>query len=88
MINPGFERGDFSGWTLVGDTTGSHVDTVNVHSGLYAAALSSRIGGTLSQTLSTVTGSSYTLSFWLANDGVRGNAFEILWNGTLVAFFS
>ncbi len=43
--------------------------------------------GTLSQTVATTAGQTYTLSFWLQNDGSSGgNDFKAMWNGqTLVS---
>ncbi|HEY4283699.1 MAG TPA: hypothetical protein VGM62_11605 [Chthoniobacterales bacterium] len=97
VVNPGFETGSFSGWTLV-DTSGlSNVgsDPLFAHSGTYHANLGtnpvppgpSNIGS-LSQNLLTSPGSLYNLSFWLAND-VDPNlspvtTFSVFWNGVSV----
>ena len=37
--------------------------------------------GTLSQTIATTAGQTYTLSFWLQNEGSGGNDFAAIWNG-------
>ena len=43
--------------------------------------------GTLSQTIATTAGKTYTLSFWLQNDAPGANDFKALWNGqTLLSF--
>jgi hypothetical protein len=75
--NGGFETGDFTGWTLVGNTTGSGniynaVESSSsgysvVHSGSYGAFLGDTQVATLSQALSTVPGQYYLLSLWFDN---------------------
>jgi uncharacterized repeat protein (TIGR03803 family) len=71
--NGSFASGSFSGWTPGGDTSytfvGSALDWPDyVYSGAYAALLgTSGAEGTLSQTFSTVPGTSYLISFWLDN---------------------
>jgi hypothetical protein len=93
--NGGFETGNFTGWTLVGDT----VDTENidnsaenstypgvVHSGIYGALLG-QFGylATLTQVLPTVANQKYLLSFWLENYVSGGTQlFRADWNGTNV----
>jgi hypothetical protein len=85
--NGGFETGDFTGWTLVGDPTDNLVDDglyITPHSGNYAAALGEAGElAWLSQTLPTFGGQPYLLSFWLASpDGETPNVFTAAWNGT------
>ena len=86
--NGGFEMGDFTGWNLNGD--GYDVNYVDSspqhppHSGAYCALLGEMYSlAYLSQTLATVAGQQYLLSFWLAND-YRGtpDIFQASWNGT------
>ncbi len=92
--NGGFETGDFTGWTLVGDTViGNWVYNIVstddyypglVHSGYYGAFLGE--GGslaTLSQTLVTIPNQRYLVSCWLDNptNGL-GQQFSASWNGT------
>ncbi|MSU62813.1 MAG: hypothetical protein EXS31_10520 [Pedosphaera sp.] len=58
-------------------------DTEFVHSGAYGAFLSqTALLGSLSQTLPTVAGQKYLISFWMDNP-VRGtpNQFRVSWNG-------
>jgi subtilase family serine protease len=88
--NGGFETGDFTGWTLVGE--GGNVNFVDSgsyitpHSGSYAAALG-EVGttlATLSQTLATSVGQTYLLSLWLDSPNVNSstpNKFTVAWNG-------
>jgi hypothetical protein len=73
VSNPGFETGDFSGWTLSGvdsapddSPTYYGVDMIDAHSGTYGAYFGP-VGGVLdlSQTPSTVAGTRYTIGFWL-----------------------
>lgn len=85
--NGGFESGDFSLWTLVG--TGPEINFVDngppitPHSGTYAAALG-QVGAmaTLSQTLPTLPGQRYLISFWLSNPGSarQTEQFMVNWN--------
>lgn len=101
--NGGFETGTFADWTLVGDTivTSRHTEEIYdavestsfddgdvVHSGNYGAALGDNKIATLTQTLNTVPGQTYLLSFWLANlpnEGVgSGEIFAVNWNSSLI----
>ncbi|HUA68993.1 MAG TPA: protease pro-enzyme activation domain-containing protein, partial [Candidatus Saccharimonadales bacterium] len=96
--NGGFETGDFSFWTFLGDLTDSQgyfengvvgADTFSdgsgtnwVHSGAYGAAFGEAGQlAYLSQTLPTLPGQSYLLSFWLNNIyGATPNQFLVNWN--------
>jgi hypothetical protein len=93
VANPGFETGDFTNWALSGtnvpDDSGIYygVDGLNPHSGALEAYFGS-LGGVLelTQTLSTVPGVSYTITFWLAHSPETpfpyGNSFEALFGGS------
>lgn len=95
VTNGGFETGNFSGWTLSGDsdsvclfvgTTGDPrcvpATAIGPHSGKFAAQLGN--GGadaTMSQTITTNSGGTYDVSFWLANQGpdTPANDFSVKW---------
>jgi hypothetical protein len=92
--NGGFETGNFTGWTLAGDTVISNliynvVATDGdfpgiVHSGYYGAFLG-EFGylATLTQTLTTTPGQRYLVSCWLDNPQIgSGQNFTGRWDGT------
>ncbi len=79
ITNPGFETGDFTGWTpSVGEFVAGEFDSIAPHSGNYEAV--SR-GGTLGQTLATIPGHTYFVSFWYANFTFPGDFqfLEVTW---------
>ncbi len=98
--NGGFETGDFTGWLLIGDTTiGDNIYNIVatddefiginevVHSGNFGAFLGQ--GGhpaSLSQSLFTVPGQLYQISFWLDNPETgtspQVQMFMANWDGT------
>ena len=81
-VNGDFETGDFTGWTLSGDTSYTSVSAAGAHlgnSGAYVGPVYNY--GFLTQALGTLSaGVSYTVSFWLKNDGNPNNAFSIFLN--------
>ncbi|SPE63330.1 putative Kelch repeat-containing protein [Verrucomicrobia bacterium] len=84
--NGGFETGDFSFWTETGAFSDCFVSTAvsYVHSGRYGAEMGpSGSLSYLSQTLVTMPGQLYLLSFWLDSpDGASPNEFLVAWGGT------
>ena len=80
--NGDFTTGDFSHWTLSGDPSWAYVisDSAARTPGGSYAIIGSPVS--LSQAIATVSGQSYTVSFWLANDWPGTNQFQALWNGT------
>jgi hypothetical protein len=73
-VNGGFENGNFTGWTLSGDTSlvgvcGASTCPGNLapENGSYAAFLGPVETATLAQTLPTTPGDQYTVSFFLAD---------------------
>jgi hypothetical protein len=87
--NGGFETGDFTSWTLSGNTSYTAVTSGSsqfVHSGTYGARMGP-VGslGYFSQTLPTIAGQNYLVSLWLDSPNISGtltpNEFSVLWNG-------
>jgi hypothetical protein len=96
VINGSFESGDFSGWTLVTSNKGggTHVDPAMdfagvhypPHSGTFDAAFGNPFDlDTISQTLSTVPGTTYELSYWMYSDGLYPNEFRVSWGGNILS---
>jgi hypothetical protein len=86
LINGDFETGDFTGWTQGGDTSFTSVTMDNPHSGMWAAHLGplGPTEGTLTQSFPTTAGTTYTLDYWLSNDGGSPNSFRALIDGTTI----
>ena len=97
VANCGFETGDFTSWTIGGNTlnpidTYYGVDGPDANSGSYGAYLSQDYldGGTapvdLSQTIATTPGGIYSISFWLEQDSAPTlgytHAFSATFDGT------
>jgi hypothetical protein len=84
VANGNFATGDFTNWTLGGNYNAGQItiDSNAEGGSAYAAGLGSMgSDGTLSQTIATTAGQTYTLSFWLQNEGSGGNDFKAIWNG-------
>jgi len=91
VVNGDFETGDFSGWTLIDSDGSTWVDTTIQHGGDYAAVFGQYgSAAAIQQTLSTVAGQSYVLSFWLSNLGGAPdnndtvNQFQVLVGGSVL----
>jgi hypothetical protein len=80
ITNPGFETGDFTGWTVSTFSVRGAFGGVSPHTGNFQAVDFG--GGILSQTLATTAGQSYTVDFWAATNG--GGQFQVLWGGSTV----
>ncbi|MBE7159478.1 MAG: PEP-CTERM sorting domain-containing protein [Rhodospirillales bacterium] len=78
--NPGFETSHFTDWTVANNhpSYDTFVGSGNPHSGTWAAEFGNAGSlATVSQTLSTVIGQSYTFSFYFASDGTVPNEFRV-----------
>jgi hypothetical protein len=91
VANCGFETGDFTNWTVGGNTGHTYVESGYAYSGTYGAGLgavsSNGFGDAdlLSQTLTTVPGQTYTLTYYLESPGGTPNGFEATWDGNPIA---
>jgi hypothetical protein len=85
IVNGGFETGNFAGWIQSGYTSENYVATIPLyaHSGSYGASLGPP--GSLSyltQTVPTIPGQTYLISFWLDSpDGLTPNECSVAWDG-------
>ena len=89
--NGGFETGDLTDWTLSSANSGSLFEVSNSPIAPYDGDYAAEFGATgyspdsISQTLATVPGETYVLSYWLShNDSNTENDFQVSWGGTLV----
>src|SRR5277367_495524 len=106
VTNCGFETGDFTGWTLSGNDVPLELgnlygvegidplDNIAPHSGNFQAFIADLDvnSTTLSQTLTTIAGDAYTVSFYLAQDtpagGIFSNELSVSFGGTTLASLS
>ena len=90
LRNGDFESGDFTGWTLVGNTvtSGNVYNAVEdassgftvIHSGTYGAFMGDTQLASLSQSFPTVPGLYYLVSLWLDNPATgTGQQFRVNW---------
>jgi len=85
IVNGGFETGDFTGWTVTGTMQYFGVLPMAARSGVYGAWFGDIEGITsISQTVATVPGVTYELSFWVANPIGNVNYAELWWDGNLI----
>ena len=99
LINPGFETGDFTGWTGFGDTGFTIISSADCghsfptsctpHTGSFAAFFGNPSLGGVTQSVATVPGASYVFDFWLKVDvasvGYVGTEYIISWDSTVLA---
>ncbi len=85
VTNGGFETGNFTGWTQSGDTSFTGVDSSAAHSGSFGAFFGPVTSlGYISQDLTTVAGATYTLSFFIREEGTPPNQFIATFGGATV----
>jgi uncharacterized repeat protein (TIGR03803 family) len=89
VTNDSFESGDFSGWTLSPGATNSSIKTGHdfANDGNNQAYLGANTTALnyISQTLQTVVGQTYSLSFWLNTSEITtNNEFQASWGGVTV----
>ena len=81
VINPGFETGNFSGYTTTPATnTDFGVISGAAHTGNYGAYFQDGTVGaydTISQSLNTSAATTFDVSFWLRNNGGASNGFKV-----------
>jgi len=83
IMNPGFETGDFTGWTASGDAgVFGTIGGVAPHSGNFQAVFSGI--SSLTQSVATTPGASYTIDFFLANTAPPPNSFLVSWGGSTI----
>jgi len=78
VTNGGFETGTFSGFTQFGNTGFTSVDGSSASSGSFGAFFGpvGSVGG-IQQSIVTVAGQSFLISFDLSNDGGTPNFFDV-----------
>jgi hypothetical protein len=88
IVNPGFETGDFSGWTTSLAASGSNLFVVpnlevpNPRAGNYAVSFGADGADldAISQTFATTPGTRYNLGFWLEIENFN-NEFRVTFGG-------
>jgi hypothetical protein len=89
--NGGFETGDYTGWTLSGNTSGLFVRTSGQPGGydpnsgtFFAAGGPAGSLGFISQTFSDTAGQDLQISYYFASNGTTPNEFEVLYNAAVL----
>jgi len=87
IINPGFETGDFTGWTTAGDMTiEGTINGIAPHSGNFQADAAFG-SGSLAQSFATTPSASYTIDFFAANNNSgfpQSVTLAVNWGGTTI----
>jgi hypothetical protein len=86
VVNGDFETGDFTGWTLFGETNLQGVWNGEPHNGLYSAFFGADTSSGISQNLNAPAGATLQVSFWLVNEnGETPNSCSVTLDGQTVA---
>jgi hypothetical protein len=87
LTNPGFETGNFSGWSAAGPFLGLQAG----HTGSFSAYCGSgyndngTVGDLFSQTVTTTPGLNYEVSLWVIGNGGAGpDEVYVLWDGSRI----
>jgi len=88
LVNPGFETGNFAGWTLSGSTAFEGVSSsfaTTPYTGSYSAFFGAvNTYNIISQTFATTAGDQYNISFALDNSGGPYSEVDVDWGGKQV----
>jgi hypothetical protein len=88
IVNPGFETGDFTGWSIspAPDSSYFGVAFAGAHSGNFAAYFGSYgfERDDIYQNVPTVPGHTYLISYWIANGGGGSTEIRSSWGGTVL----
>lgn len=86
VVNGGFETGDLTGWTQFGNPGGTSVMVCGAgcaQSGAFGVNFGAvGVPGGIEQTLATISGQPYTISFWLLNNGGAPSSFTASFGST------
>jgi len=89
VVNGGFETGNFSGWTQVGDTGFTSVWGTASHGGSFNAYFGPVTPGGIEQALVAAAGSVINVSFWVrSEDELTPNSLNVTLDGQSVAALS
>jgi hypothetical protein len=89
ITNGGFETG-LIGWSVQGASSGSYYGLTGGNGSSTALAFGgyAQQPDSIYQTVPTVAGNDYTLSFWLSNVAADNDLFQVSWEGSIVTEMS
>lgn len=86
VVNGGFETGDLTGWTQFGNPGGTSVMVCGggcAQSGAFGVNFGAvGVPGGIEQSLATISGQPYSISFWLLNNGGTPSSFTASFGST------
>ena len=74
VINPGFETGNFSGWTLEDTSGNTRISAIGHNGSAYRADLGSVDLNGINQNIATIAGQEYNFSFYVRGDAISQSA--------------